>query len=73
MKNSLWFDLFSADASTTDAEHAALLERLTQEPTPRRDTGKRISDMTAAEQLQLGRELGTLGHKHDAMRLRLRP
>lgn len=73
MKNSNWFDLFSAAASMTDAEHEALLERLTPEPTPRRDTGKRISEMTAAERLQLGRELGTLGHKRDAMRLRLRP
>jgi|DEB0MinimDraft_6_1074348.scaffolds.fasta_scaffold38595_2 hypothetical protein len=69
MKNSNWFDLLTADASMTDAEYAVLLERITPEPTtepighPRYKDEKNISDMTPAELLQLGRELGTLGHK----------
>jgi hypothetical protein len=65
MKNSNWFDLLTADASMTDAEYAVPLERITPEPIghPRYKDEKNISDMTPAELLQLGRELGTLGHK----------
>jgi hypothetical protein len=69
MKNSNWFEILSADASMTDAEEAALLKRITPEPivkpigNPRYKDEKNISDMTPAERLQLGRELGTLGHK----------
>ena len=79
MNTPNWFDLLTAAAAMTDAEHAALIERITPKPiakptvNARYEDEKNISDMTPAERLQLGRELGTLGHKYDAMSLRLRP
>jgi hypothetical protein len=74
-----WFALITADNSMTDDEYAALLERLTPKPAarppvhPKYRDEKSIADMSPGELFRLGRELGTLGYRHDAMRWRLRP